>query len=42
MILFEWRDAAGKLLQQKLQPADHARLIDDALAKFPTKSPSRN
>lgn len=33
---------AGKLLQQKLQPADHARLIDDALAKFPTKSPSRN
>lgn len=33
---------AGKLLQQKLQPADHARLIDDALAKFPTKAPSRN
>jgi F-type H+-transporting ATPase subunit b len=26
---------AGKLLQQKLQPADHARLIDEALAKFP-------
>lgn len=26
---------AGKLLQQKLQAADHARLIDDALAKFP-------
>lgn len=26
---------AGKLLQQKLQPADHARLIDEAMAKFP-------
>ncbi|MGC3972696.1 MAG: F0F1 ATP synthase subunit B [Pirellulales bacterium] len=31
---------AGKLLQQKLQPADHARLIEEALAKFP--APSRN
>jgi F-type H+-transporting ATPase subunit b len=28
-------DLAGKLLQQKLQPADHARLIDEAMAKFP-------
>jgi F-type H+-transporting ATPase subunit b len=26
---------AGKLLQQKLQPSDHARLIDEAMAKFP-------
>jgi F-type H+-transporting ATPase subunit b len=26
---------AGKLLQQKLQPADHARLIEESLAKFP-------
>jgi F-type H+-transporting ATPase subunit b len=26
---------AGKLLQQKLQAADHARLVEDALAKFP-------
>jgi F-type H+-transporting ATPase subunit b len=31
---------AGKLLQQKLQPADHARLIDEALGKF--RAPSRN
>ena len=30
---------AGKLLQQKLQPADHARLIEESLAKFP-KTPA--
>lgn len=29
---------AGKLLQQKLQPADHARLIEESLKKFPTKA----
>jgi len=33
---------AGKLLQQKLQPADHARLIDEALAKFPTNRVNLN
>jgi F-type H+-transporting ATPase subunit b len=33
---------AGKLLQQKLQPADHARLIDDALAKFPMTKANLN
>jgi F-type H+-transporting ATPase subunit b len=33
---------AGKLLQQKLQPADHARLIDEALAKFPKTKANLN
>ena len=33
---------AGKLLQQKLQPADHARLIDEALAKFPKNAANLN
>lgn len=28
---------AGKLLQQQLKPADHARLIEESLAKFPSK-----
>jgi len=28
-------ELAGKLLKQKLQPADHARLIEEAMAKFP-------
>lgn len=29
---------AGKLLQQKLQPADHTRLIEEALAKLPSRN----
>lgn len=33
---------AGKLLQQKLQPGDHARLIDDALGKFSTSKANLN
>lgn len=33
---------AGKLLQQKLQPADHARLIDEAMAKFPKTKANLN
>ena len=33
---------AGKLLQQKLQPADHTRLIDEALAKFPKSKANLN
>lgn len=28
---------AGKLLQQQLKAADHARLIEESLAKFPSK-----
>lgn len=33
---------AGKLLQQKLQPADHARLIEESLAKFPKTNANLN
>jgi F-type H+-transporting ATPase subunit b len=33
---------AGKLLQQQLKAADHARLIDEALAKFPTSKAHLN
>ena len=33
-------DLAGKILQSKLSAADHARLIQDAMAKFPTASSS--
>ena len=33
---------AGKLLQQKLQPADHARLIEESLAKFPKTKANLN
>ena len=33
---------AGKLLQQRLQPADHARLVDEALAKFPRSNANLN
>jgi len=33
---------AGKVLQQQLKPADHARLIDDAMAKFPRSSAQLN
>lgn len=31
-------DLAGKILQSKLSPADHARLIQEAMAKFPAGS----
>ncbi|MEX2114395.1 MAG: F0F1 ATP synthase subunit B [Pirellulales bacterium] len=35
-------DLAGKILQTKLTPADHQRLIQDAMAKFPESTPSAN
>lgn len=31
-------DLAGKILQTQLSPADHARLISEAMAKFPANS----
>ncbi len=31
-------DLAGKILQSKLSSADHARLIEEAMAKFPTSA----
>ncbi|MCE9607409.1 MAG: F0F1 ATP synthase subunit B [Planctomycetia bacterium] len=33
---------AGKVLQQQLKPADHARLIDEAMAKFPKSTAQLN
>ena len=33
---------AGKLLQDTLKPTDHARLIDESLAKFPNKAAQLN
>jgi len=27
-------DLAGRIVQTKLQPADHARLIEDAMSRF--------
>ncbi|MGD9721739.1 MAG: F0F1 ATP synthase subunit B [Pirellulales bacterium] len=35
-------DLAGKILQSKLSPADHERLIQEAMAKFPDSTPSAN
>jgi F-type H+-transporting ATPase subunit b len=35
-------DLAGKILQSKLSAADHARLIEEAMAKFPASAPSAN
>ena len=35
-------DLAGKILQSKLSAADHARLIQEAMAKFPASAPSAN
>jgi F-type H+-transporting ATPase subunit b len=35
-------DLAGKILQSQLTTADHARLIEEAVAKFPASSPSAN
>ncbi len=35
-------DLAGKILQSKLSSADHARLVSEAMAKFPSATPSSN
>ena len=35
-------ELAGKVLQTKLSPADHQRLIQDAMAKFPASTASKN
>lgn len=35
-------DLAGKILQSQLSSADHARLIEEAVAKFPAATPSAN
>ena len=35
-------DLAGKILQSKLSSADHARLVSEAMAKFPSATPSTN
>ena len=35
-------ELAGKILQSKLSAADHARLIQEAMAKFPQSTASSN
>jgi F-type H+-transporting ATPase subunit b len=35
-------DLAGKIVRAQLNPADHARLIDDAMNRFPSATPSKN
>lgn len=35
-------ELAGKILQSKLNQDDHARLIQEAMAKFPASAPSAN
>jgi F-type H+-transporting ATPase subunit b len=35
-------ELAGKIVQAKLTKDDHARLIEEAMAKFPTATPSDN
>ncbi|MCL6502620.1 MAG: F0F1 ATP synthase subunit B [Pirellulales bacterium] len=35
-------ELAGKILRAQLSPADHARLIEEALRSFPNRVPSRN
>ena len=35
-------ELAGKIVQSKLTKDDHARLIEEAMAKFPTATPSTN
>lgn len=35
-------ELAGKVLQSKLSPADHQRLIAEAMARFPEATPSTN
>jgi F-type H+-transporting ATPase subunit b len=35
-------DLAGKIVQSHLTPSEHTRLIDEAMARFPQGSPSKN
>ena len=35
-------ELAGKIVSAKLSPADHAKLIQDAVSRFPQGTPSRN
>lgn len=35
-------DLAGKIVQQQLKPADHARLVQEAMSKFTMNGPSAN
>jgi F-type H+-transporting ATPase subunit b len=35
-------ELAGKVVATKLSPGDHARLVQEAMARFPEKQPSRN
>lgn len=35
-------DLAGRIVQAQLKPADHARLIDEAMAKFPKATAGSN
>jgi F-type H+-transporting ATPase subunit b len=35
-------DLAGKIVQAQLKPADHARLVQEAMAKFAMNGPSAN
>ena len=35
-------ELAGKIVKAKLSAADHSKLIQDAVAKFPNATPSRN
>jgi F-type H+-transporting ATPase subunit b len=35
-------DLAGKIVQAQLQPSDHARLIEQAMASFPKGNPANN
>ena len=35
-------ELAGKIVSAKLTPADHAKLIQDAVSRFPQGTPSRN
>jgi F-type H+-transporting ATPase subunit b len=35
-------DLAGKIVRAQLNPADHTRLIEEAMARFPNGTPSKN
>jgi F-type H+-transporting ATPase subunit b len=35
-------DLAGKIVRAQLNPADHTRLIEEAMARFPNGNPSKN
>ena len=35
-------DLAGKIVRAQLNPADHTRLIEEAMARFPQGAPSKN